>query len=275
MPLVILLAVGLTACVAPAIPPEPIASRSPAPQTRSVVTQPARPADTPAPADDPLALHPDGLARVVAIDGVVAWERAGGRGKPIRALPIDEVTLLGKASRAADGATWWRVPLEPYSAALGWISDRADDGSAALAPVRPDCPDIATRLPTAELPVNPLVRLVCFGSQQLEVAGRLTCEAGIAELSIQGASWIDAQRWCNLDGILRVNGQPVTSTIGPFGGSQQSGPVVVRGHFDDPDAAHCVSTSWGVTLGPNPGPGEPGAILQCRLDFVTTELLTP
>jgi hypothetical protein len=51
--------------------------------------------------------------------------------------------------------------------------------------------------------------------------------------------------------------------------------VVVRGHFDDPDAAHCVSTSWGVTLGPNPGPGEPGAILQCRLDFVTTELLTP
>jgi hypothetical protein len=222
-----------------------------------------------------VALRPDGLARVIAVDGAPTWERTGGKGRQYRTLPIGELVHLVSTTEASHGGRWWLVPTQASSATLGWVAESSEDGSFALEPVVPDCPDPAFRMNAADLPRDGIVRLACFGARPLEVIGVLTCESGWAELSIQGAPWTNDQRWCTLDDVLFASGEPVTSVVRPGGGSQRIGPVVIHGHFDDPGSEHCVSTSFGVTLGPNPGPGEPGAILLCRQDFVATELLAP
>jgi hypothetical protein len=72
-----------------------------------------------------------------------------------------------------------------------------------------------------------------------------------------------------------LNGLPATALLG----EQPSAPIrerhVVRGHFDDPEAAHCVGTSFGVRIGTNTGPGEPAAAALCGTDFVVDEVLPP
>jgi hypothetical protein len=274
----VVLALLVGACLAPANLPGPTASPPPAspPGSPRVVAQ--FDATEPIPSRSPAGpdLHVDGLARVTASDGLTARASPRRDGKKIRVVANGEVVFLERQKRTADGASWWRIPFEPYSAELGWIPER-DGRSTTLQPVVPACPDPTFRLTTAELPDEGIVRLACFGSRPLELIGDLRCEGGIAELSIQGAPWTDERRWCVLDERIRVAGEPVTSLIG--GGlsdpGREIGVVVIHGRFDAPGAEHCISTSFGVSLGPQAGPGEPGAILVCRQDFVATEVFRP
>jgi hypothetical protein len=86
---------------------------------------------------------------------------------------------------------------------------------------------------------------------------------------------MDADRFCVLDDALGLNGVPATALLG----EQPSSPIqeqhMVRGHFDDPEASHCVGTSFGVRIGTNTGPGEPAAAALCRTYFVVDEVLPP
>jgi hypothetical protein len=76
---------------------------------------------------------------------------------------------------------------------------------------------------------------------------------------------------------VAVLGEAATSFIagGLSDPGRRIGTVIVQGHFDDEGARHCVRTGIGVSLGVNPNPGEPGAILFCRQAFVATEVLRP
>ncbi len=217
------------------------------------------------------------LARVSNASGVQSWSKAGGKGDKLELLAAGTVIQLLQTRKVADGTRWWGAPVEGLGftgPAVGWIQEAAANGATNLEPVGPDCPAAAPRT-AAELPKESWFRLACFGSSQLELEGSIRCEIGIAELSIQGASWIDGGRWCVLDDALRLNGEPATALLGeqPQGTIQER--HVVRGHFDDPESTHCVGTSFGVGIGTNTGPGEPAAAAICRTSFVVDEVLPP
>jgi hypothetical protein len=272
-----LVAVVLTVgCVAAPNPPGPTASptaQAPSPSTR-VLADGTDPAPTMTPTPDPPTLRRDTLARVVAAGGVTAWERAAAEGRALREVSSGAVVYLDRHGRAADGSSWWRIPLDGFPATVAWIPERTDDLAPTLEPVVPDCPDPTFRLTTAELPADSIVRLACFGSRPLELVGDMTCQTGWAELAIQGAPWTNDQEWCLLDDSLWVDGEAATSLIQPLDGTNRIGPVIVHGQFDRPGAEHCIATSFGVSLGFDPDRvGERAAILQCRQQLVATEVL--
>ena len=243
------------------------ATQAPAPGTKA----PAPATATPVPV---MASH--GLAHVVASAGAQSWSKPGGRGKKLELLPVGATVYLMQSATARDGSTWWGTPVQAgiYSGPTsGWIAEIGTDDSPVLQPINPECPTDAPRS-AADLPDEGWTRLACYGMRELELEGRVACQQGVAELSVQGAPWTDSYRWCGLDDLLPLYGQAVTSLLDGANGSTV-GQHVVRGHFDDQGATHCVGTGFGVSLGASGAQGEPAAIQLCRQDFVVDQVLPP
>jgi hypothetical protein len=246
------------AVLQPSIPP---ATQTPGPATA-----------TPVPV---MGAH--GLAQVVAPSGAQSWAKPGGRGKKLDLLTTGTIVYLMQRATAKDGSAWWATPVSghPFSGPTpGWVPERPRDGSPALEPVNPDCPGTAPRA-AVELPPDPWFRLACYGSRELELEGTVRCNRTSGDAGVQGAPWQAAYSSCVLDGVLGLNGNPVTTLLSDDDPAKASGVHVVRGHFDDPGSEHCVGTGHGVTIGPNSGPGQPAAILLCRSYFVVDEVLPP
>lgn len=249
----------------------------------SLPVPPTAPAPTPAPDTTPIptatptpTMAAGHLAGVAAAAGAQPWTRVGDKGAKLQPLPAGAIVYLIDAKPASDGAAWWQVPANGGAfegPKAGWVAERTADGASVLEPVNPDCPPGDPPRSASELPKEPWFRLACYGHEELELKGTVTCQQSSGDGGLQGAPWMDAYRWCVLDDVLPLNGPAVASLLdGDTGGSVRERHAV-RGHFDDPGSTHCVGIGLGGTIGSNAGPGEPGAIALCRQQFVVTELL--
>ena len=126
------------------------------------------------------------------------------------------------------------------------------------------------------LDLEPLARLECFGSGDLQATGLVDCSRPIAD----GPAFIDSP-WehrpdsplsCNLDDqFFRLVGNVLRAFVGSSEtGSQTS---LITGHFDDPGSSECrwIPGDYGNIVPNEGGPAET-ARFDCRLQFVVTDL---
>lgn len=166
---------------------------------------------------------------------------------------------------SASGYAWYQVgPLtrgDGTAGRFGWIAAASREGEAWVQPVAAPCP--ATVELAGVLALQPLERLACFGGESIELtAPQIACGAG-------GGPWTFEPNW--LMGIggcgLAIDATAALLYRVPPGVTvtDETPPVTMHGHFDDPAAAECTATTADPAI-PAPGPDE--AVLMCRTEFV-------
>ncbi|HEX5041013.1 MAG TPA: SH3 domain-containing protein [Candidatus Limnocylindria bacterium] len=191
---------------------------------------------------------------------------------------------------AVDGMAWYSVAYgSDYATAQinGWphygyvAAGEADVPFLQPAPIT--CVDVATTL-EALVSLTPQERVACIGSRELSLEGNLSpgeyAEDGTCMVMGEVPPW--EPRWLAF-GCSGLQGGPVSlplvqlplhvdpihaDTIKAAG----TGPVRVRGHFDDPAATGCEDRSrppvlWGVFY---PPVDDAAIVLRCRQAFVVT-----
>ena len=271
----------LSGCATNVLPPTPTPLPSSAEATPS--TTPERPTPTP-PSPSPSrtydpSLHVDGLASVTK-DGLRRWvdpadKRANDKlDHPFERLEQGSTVLLVDGPRTVDGVDYWQVYSSHYldHAPLGWAAASDVDGGPNLVPYRPSCP---TGEPTARdladaAGVDRLAVLDCFGGREIILQGTVRCQRLQAD-GVLAAPFFSSNAWCQLDQRLTLEGQAAFDLLGPQLDSQfVSGSYEIHGHFDDPESRYCYWTPFGTSLEGRQDPGDPSAIVECRLFYVVT-----
>lgn len=212
-------------------------------------------------------LEVDGLAEVLVSDLVV--RTAPGVDPATSSILADRLTTADRVF-VVDGPVddagyaWYLVaPLvraDDTVGPFGWIAAASREGEAWVQTVEAPCP--ATADLASVLALQPLERLACFGDDTLTLsASVVSCGAGGGPWTVD-PSWIRMLGGCGLSDGTEV--LPVR--IPPGGTVISSGPVTVRGHFDDPAAATCTITSADPGT---PAPAPEHAVVLCRTEFVS------
>lgn len=101
--------------------------------------------------------------------------------------------------------------------------------------------------------------------------GWVECWRAAGDARVAGPSWLSTSSICDLNGILALNGFPVSALIaGPT--DHWLARFHVRGHFDDPESAACGWIPFGVTVDRPIGTPNPEAVSLWRQLFVVTAL---
>ncbi len=136
----------------------------------------------------------------------------------------------------------------------------------------PACPSLDEPVDLAALQaLGPTGSLTCFGNHELSMIGWVECWRAAVDARVAGPSWLSTSSICELNGILALNGFPVSALIaGPT--DHWLARYHVRGHFDDPESAACGWIPFGVTVDRPVGTPNPEAVSLCRQLFVVTDL---
>lgn len=265
-------------------PPPPGTAPSPSPSPAVSGAPPASPSAapqaTPSPWPTPApSLRVGGLAAVEADAGVRLRASPGGpwlRG-PAGAVVVGfaRPVFLDAHRVDGEGGDWWAVAPVGDVSAYGWAAGQDGSGRATLAPMAPSCPD-PDRLTAATLRgLSGAAALACFGGRELSVLGSLTCGRSIVDFAVGGASWLDPNHVCTLDGGFSISGPGLAAVLALGSAVLPSEvPVRVRGHYDDPEARQCFRTEIGVFADRPVAPPEPPAVMLCR-QILVVDLVTP
>jgi hypothetical protein len=180
------------------------------------------------------------------------------------------LVLLVDGPQLVDEIEYWQLWPSYWDgpSPLGWAPATSREGDMNLEPVQPPCPPPAGLMAVHLAALDPIERLACFGDSPLSLRGDVTCVGGEADREIAGP-FINPHRWCDMDGYLDLYGMAITK-IGPDQNETYRGAFEVRGHFDDPESSTCYAVPFGSSVEGGRSPGDPGAIVECRLLFVVT-----
>ncbi len=280
--LILMVVFALAACTTNVPPPTPISLPSSAEPTPS--TAPTTPAPTPSPTPSPTrthdaSLHVDGLASVTK-DGLRRWVDPADKqankelDRPFEPLAQGVIVLLVDGPRTFDGIDYWQVHTSQFqdNTPLGWVAAIDGAGNPNLVPFQAPCPigeptasDIAGRIGVDRESV-----LECFGDREIILQGQVRCERIEAD-GVLAAPFFSSNVWCQLDQVLTLQGKAAFDLLDPQSGSQMTtGRYELRGHFDDPESRYCYWTPFGTNLEGRRDPGDPSAIVECRLFYVVT-----
>jgi hypothetical protein len=190
-------------------------------------------------------------------------------------LDVGKRVLLVDGPITIEGTDYWQIyPSNDFyqlnSSPLGWAAASRADGTPNLAPYQPSCPSPDGLTAGQLAALDGLERLACYGDRELTLSGALKCESGIADGFLAGPM-LSSTTWCGLDDALGVFGPVVTGLVrDPHGTPVFRGSYELKGHLDDPGAAFCHQVPFGTSLGGSSDPGDPGAIVECRMFFVVT-----
>jgi hypothetical protein len=156
---------------------------------------------------------------------------------------------------------------------LGWIPER-DGEVATIEPIQPVCPAEFPLTSSSLSGLGQFEALTCFADNELTLIGTISCTRPAIEYAVSGASFIDGGRACDLDqvGEVHLYGEAVTSLLEtPTRVDSFTARVLVRGHFDDPEAQSCYWIPFGTPPSGTPTePPDPGAVIGCRQMFVVS-----
>ena len=164
----------------------------------------------------------------------------------------------------ADGYAWYHVL--PFDSAYppGWVAAGSREGESWIGANGTRCPELP--LDAAALTaLAPFGGLACYGDQEIQLTGELSCELADVDLSIGGPSWLRDDRHCTLDlgdSTMEILDGGMAIDYGP---GRLNG--IVTGHFADPESSTCVSAIEDV----DPPPDAEEIVATCRTMFVGTD----
>lgn len=274
----------LAACTSnipmPDVLPGPTFAPSP---TATATTDPVTPMPSPTRTPEPPepTLHIGGMARVVTniAAGLPRWTEPTDKSSNRRlnrlygTLDEGALVLLVDGPRTVDGIDYWQLWPSYWqnSSPLGWAAEAQPDGDLNLYPYEPPCPPAEGLLAVHLAALGRLESLSCFGDRLLTLSGVVTCESGHGDGVLAGPI-LSSRTWCWLDNYLQLAGPAVTGLVAdPHDTPYFSGTYRIRGRFDDPEARYCYGTPFGTNLEGRQDPGDPGAVMECRMFFVVSD----
>ena len=114
-------------------------------------------------------------------------------------LPAGVRLFVIEESVAADGYAWYHVlPVDPGYPS-GWVAAASRDGEPWIEAAPSECPS---------LPIEPLEMdslgvyggLACFGDNEIQLMGEVSCQTADVDLTIGGPSWLRGDRYCTFSG---------------------------------------------------------------------------
>jgi len=255
-----------TSVVPPPSPSEPVASpptTSASPATSPLPSPSAEPtpAVTTPPVDPVLDLDSFAVTLVdqLRVRSQPTVAESSEKLEPL--LPAGVRLFVIEESVAADGYAWYHVlPADPGYPS-GWVAAASRDGEPWIEAAPSECPS---------LPIEPLEMdslgvyggLACFGDNEIQLMGEVSCETADVDLTIGGPSWLRGDQFCTFSG--GVGTRQIQD-----GGAGLPGPGglngIVTGHFADSQSTSCV---W--TVDP-PAPDAAEITTTCRAMFVATD----
>jgi len=273
----------MAACSAPAAttsfdgtspkPPPPSATGNASPEpSASVDSTPATSAaPSAAPSHTAGTIAPDTLVEVIVADLIVrsepGVEAGAGTILPDR-LTMGDRAYVVAGPVMASGYEWYQVdPLtraDGSAGTFGWIAVAGRDGEAWVQSSTPPCP--ATVDLAGVLALAPLERLACFGDESLTLTAQYgMCGAGGGPWTWD-PSWLVMIGGCALSLDANADGPGLVLRVPPgVTRADDTPPITVSGHFDDPAAATCTVTTADPAY-PAPSPAQ--AVMICRTEFV-------
>ena len=267
----------LTACgAAPSVGPTASTPATGASASSSAGTAPATASPSAQPASPTPTLLADAVAEVVTTDLVMRSAPGVGQDSEIldRLLQTPQLLYLLDGPVGADGYDWYLAapfrfdssPSNPPNDPIGWVAAGSRDDEPWIAPTQLDCPAPTLEVLSAQ---SPIANLACFGDQQLAFEAVFNGCFSVSPQTIV-PPWLTSSG-CS---ILVVGSEPTAlPTSGALvvrgGGGPPDEPgtrVLVRGHFDDPEARTCQLLATGALP-----LGVASTILWCRTQFVTTD----
>jgi hypothetical protein len=215
------------------------------------------------------------MATVTRASPQIADPARPNRKKENRRLPrLEDGTRVLLVETASHGSTtYWQVFSAGWShGPLGWLPEERD-GDAVLEPFQPECPASSSVTDADLAPLTSLERLTCFGDEEITLTGTVACTRMTSDFSVGGASFLDANRACDLGGHegVRLYGDVITSLLETPPVESLVGQFVMTGQFDHPDARVCHTIPFGASAPNTPSrPPHPGAVTTCRQLFVVS-----
>jgi hypothetical protein len=190
--------------------------------------------------------------------------------------PIETGTRVFLTAQTTRRSTiYWQVSGDfSPDGGLGWIPE-LDGDRPTLEPYAPVCPSEFPLTPASLAALGPFEALTCFRNAELTLIGTVLCTRPAIEYVVSGVSFIDPQRACDMGdlGDVHLHGEPVTSLLETPPVESFTGRVLIRGHFDDPEAQFCYSIPFGTPPSTTPTePPDPGAVIGCRQMFVVSNV---
>lgn len=229
-------------------------------------------------ADDVAVLAPDDVAEVVTTDLVMRSAPGVGQDSQIfdRLLSGPQLLYVLDGPVAADGYDWYlaapfRVEVAPYNPTddlIGWVAAGSREGEPWIAPTELRCPEPTLEAVSGQ---SPMANLGCYGGQQLTLEGVFN-GCFVADPVTIVPAWLSSSG-CSIlvlgsepTALPAAGGGLVIRPAATSGAPDEPGaPVLVRGHFDDPEARTCQRLAIGVLP-----VGVANTILWCRTQFVAT-----
>ncbi|MEX2547197.1 MAG: hypothetical protein WD830_05340 [Chloroflexota bacterium] len=233
------------------------------------------PTSSPTPSGE-LTLHVDGMATLNRkVDQIADPEHPNDFKDNRDFQPIGPGTRVFLTAQATRRNTiYWQVSAGSRAdGKLGWIPEVAGE-EAVLEPFQPDCPTEFPLTPSSLSGLGRFEALTCFADSELTLIGTVTCTRPTIEYAVSGASFVDANRSCDMGeaGDVHLYGDAVTALLeAPTPVQSFTGRFLVRGHFDDPEAQFCYSIPFGTPPSTTPNqPPHPGAVVRCRQMFIVS-----
>lgn len=143
-----------------------------------------------------------------------------------------------------DGVDWYQVmPFgsDTFGYPLAWLPALDDAGQPTLEAEQIACPS-GELTPDILTGLGSTAALACFGSDEITVIGRVSCEPrDAAEREVTGPFWLDDGRLCAFvdplgEPVLEIFGFP-TDELPP---DWRTVDLAVQGRYDHPESVDCV-----------------------------------
>ncbi len=258
-----------------------VAPPSSGPSSPSTAPSPT-PSTAPSPSASPVALRRNSVAKVVPAKLDVR-PSANPKAEVIDSLVDGDLVYVVDGPKTIAGHPWYDVAAFDLEKPDGWVDQLLPDGSGALAPSAPGCPnaadsyDVIQSLAWVAQPIG----LACFGAQPIAFDARLAAHEATCGVS---PGWTTKPGWLGPcephDYITALTGKtmdtsfdailaPGVSTKKLKYGIDPKDWLKVRvvGQFDYPAARTCKGVKQDADP---PSPAE--VVLGCREKFVITSI---